>query len=96
MPFINYTQISADIDKIYEKKGVEPPVSLFPRWIAQTKLENPSQSKFTSAYMISGDSLHERQIGLAKGFPIRELKRHEMITTNDVLSVLGAQVGDQI
>ena len=96
MPFINYTQIAGDIDAIYDKKGVEPPVRLFPRWFAQTKLVNPEAGKFTSAYMIAGDSLHERKVGVAPGFPIRQLKRHEVITTNDVLSVLGAQVGDQI
>ena len=94
MPFINYTQINEDIEAIYQKKGIAPPVGLFPRWIAQTKLTNPADGKFTSAYMISGDSLHERQIGVAQGFPIRELKRHEVITTNDVMSVLGAKVGD--
>ena len=96
MPFINYTDIAADIDKIYEKKGIEPPVGLFPRWFAQTKLENPETNKFTSAYMIAGDSLHERKVGVAPGFPIRQLHRHEVITTSDVLAVLGAKVGDQI
>ena len=97
MPFINYTRIQADIDDIYAKKGFEPPVSLFPRWFAHTRLENPrDESKITWAYMIAGDSLHERKIGLAPGFPVRKLERHEAITTKDVLSVLGASVGDQI
>ena len=96
LPFVNYTQIAHDIDQIYEKKGVEPPVGLFPRWFAQTKLENPDNNKFTSAYMVAGDSLHERKQGVAPGFPIRQLKRHEAITTNDVLAVLGAKAGDQI
>lgn len=59
------------IDQIYEKKGVEPPVGLFPRWYAQTKLENLSEGKFTSAYMVAGDSLHERKVGVAAGFPVR-------------------------
>lgn len=67
---------------------------LFPRWFAQTKLMNLNKSKSTSAYMIAGDSLHERKIGHAVGFPIRQLHRHEAITTNDVMSVLGAKVGD--
>ena len=46
--------------------------------------------------MIAGDSLHERKIGHAPGFPIRQLKRHEAITTNDVMNVLGAKIGDEI
>ena len=62
-----------EIDTIYEKKGVEPPVGLFPRWYAQTKLENLSEGKYTSAYMVAGDSLHERKVGVASGFPIRQL-----------------------
>ena len=61
-----------------------------------TKLENPNVGTQTSAFMVAGDSLHERKIGLAKGFPIRELKRHEIITTTDVMSVLGTKPGDQI
>lgn len=96
MPFINYTEIKEDIDAIYDKKGIPPPVGLFPRWYAQTKLENLKDQKFTSAYMVAGDSLHERKVGVAQGFPIRQLKRDEAITTNDVLSVLGAEIGDQM
>ena len=46
--------------------------------------------------MVAGDSLHERKVGVAAGFPIRQLKRHEAITTNDVLAVLGAKAGDQV
>jgi len=46
--------------------------------------------------MVAGDSLHERKVGVAQGFPIRQLKRDEAITTNDVLSVLGADIGDQM
>ena len=46
--------------------------------------------------MVAGDSLHERKIGLAPEFPSRELARHEMITTYDVLQVLQAEVGDEV
>ena len=75
-PFINYTEVQSDIESIYKKKGVEPPVGLFPRWYAQTKLENLNAEEgklFTSAYMVAGDSLHERKVGVAAGFPIRQL-----------------------
>ena len=34
LPFVNYTEMAADIDDLYQKKGVEPPVGLFPRWFA--------------------------------------------------------------
>lgn len=94
MPFINYTYIQEDIDHIYAKKGIEPPVGLFPRWFAQTKLIN--DEKFTTAYMIAGNSLDERRKGIGMGFPIRELHRHEIITTTDVMEVLDASPGDQI
>lgn len=94
LPFINYTEISNEIDNVYAKKGIEPPVRLFPRWFAQTKLIHGN--KWTSAYMIAGDSLHERKIGHAQGFPIRQLKRHEAITTNDVMNVLGVVPGEEI
>jgi hypothetical protein len=67
-----------------------------PRWIAQTRVFNPERTFNTSSYMVAGDSIRERNIGIAPGFPIRRLKRHELITTNDIAAVLGLKQGDQI
>ena len=97
LPFVNYTEMAADIDELYQKKGVEPPVGLFPRWFAQTTLQKPENADlYTTAYMIAGDSLHERKVGLAPDFPQRQLARNELITTYDVMQVLQAEVGDEI
>ena len=46
--------------------------------------------------MVAGDSIRERNIGIAPGFPIKPLNRHELITTVDIASVLGLKVGEQI
>ena len=50
----------------------------------------------TSSYMIAGDSKLERNLGVAPGFPARELKQDELITTNDIMTVLDVKEGDVI
>ena len=50
----------------------------------------------TSSYMIAGDSKLERNLGVAPGFPSRILKQDELITTNDIMTVLGVEEGDMI
>lgn len=46
--------------------------------------------------MIAGDSKKERNIGIAPGFPVRVLKQDELITTANILTVLGVEVGEYI
>ena len=46
--------------------------------------------------MIAGNSEKERDIKLARGFPNIVLQKNEIITTNDVLNLIGAQVGDTL
>ena len=46
--------------------------------------------------MIAGDSEKERDIKLARGFPNIVLQKDEIVTTDDVLNLIGAQVGDTI
>ena len=46
--------------------------------------------------MVVGDSKLERNIGIAPGFPVRVLQQDELVTTSDILTVLGLEVGDII
>jgi hypothetical protein len=41
-------------------KEMEPPFDVFPRWIAQTKLNNEEGTKQTSAYLVAADTMLER------------------------------------
>lgn len=69
---------------------------MFPRWLAQTKISNVERTSNTSAYMVAGDSIRERNIGVARGFPINKLGRHELITTQEIAHVLGVEEGDNL
>ena len=46
--------------------------------------------------MIAGDSELERRIQIGHNFPNRILAQNEMITTTDVLQLLGQKIGDNI
>lgn len=68
VPTVNFTQLLEIQKEAY--KGRESPIELFPRWVASTKLINPSDKrKNTTANMIAGDSLLERRINVAPEFP---------------------------
>ncbi len=70
---------------------------MFPRWIAQTTLYNPSaKHKNTTAHMIAGDSHLERKINVAPEFPKSLFGRHELVTTTDVMKILGLKAGQQV
>jgi len=94
--FLNFTEIQEHIDTEYAKIGQVPEITLFPRWLAQTKIYNIDKTLNTSSYMIAGKQEMERKIGVAAGFPIDELKRGELITTKDVAQVLNADQGDTV
>ena len=69
-PFINYTEINAHMEGIYAELDKPMDVELTPRWIAQTRVFNTDRTFNTSSYMVAGDSIRERNIGIAPGFPI--------------------------
>lgn len=70
IPTVNFTELQKISYDAYEAKGHESPIELFPRWVAQTTLYNPDNKlKNTTANMIAGDSLLERKINVAPGFP---------------------------
>jgi hypothetical protein len=96
LPFVNYTEIVEHIESVYDSYGEDPPVELFPRWVAQTRIFNADHTRNTSSYMIAGDTVTERNTGMAPGFPIHKLGPKEMITTSDIASVLGVVEGDKI
>ena len=75
---------------------MEPPFDVFPRWIAQTKLSNEEGTKQTSAYLVAADTMLERQIIVGHEFPNIILQQNEMITTTDVIKLLGNEIGDKI
>lgn len=95
-PFINYTHINEHMEDVYQELDKESNIKLTPRWIAQTRIFNTERTLNTSSYMVAGDSIRERNIGIAPGFPIEKLERHELITTHDIANVLGLKIGDQI
>lgn len=60
-------------------------------------LYNPNdRSKNTTANMIAGDSKLERAINVAPRFPRNLFKQGELATTEDVVNLLGLQVGKEI
>lgn len=61
-----------------------------------SKISNPVEQKKTSAIMISGDSLLEKQMSVGSGFPQNELKQGEIIVLQDVLDVIGSKPGDKV
>lgn len=94
IPFVNYTLVEETLKNYYGDQ--EPPVELFPRWIAQTKLFNEAHSSQTGAYLVAVDTELERRIVIGHNFPNRVLGVNEMITTTDVLKLLGTQIGEHI
>lgn len=55
-----------------------------------------NKARNTTAHMIAGDSYLERKLNVAPTFPKNILGRHEMITSSDVMRILGLEEGDQI
>ena len=55
---------------------------------------NSDKTVNTSAYMIAGDTIRERNIGVAPKFPHIKMQRGEIATTKDIASVLGVKQGD--
>ncbi len=58
LPFVDFMEIKTAIKDFY--KEMEPPFDVFPRWIAQTKLNNEEGTKQTSAYLVAADTMLER------------------------------------
>jgi len=76
---------------------METPIELFPRWIAQTTLFNPTlKTKNTTAHMIAGDSHLERKINVAPEFPKILFGRSEMSTSTDVMKILDLKEGNEV
>lgn len=72
-------------------------MNIFPRWIATSYLFNPDQrTKNTTVHMVAGDSYLERKLDVAPDFPKTILKRGEIITTVDVMHILGLKEGDVV
>ena len=94
IPTVNFVELEKVIEKAYA--GVERPVEIFPRWMAQTVLYNTERTHKTQAYLIAGDQSLERNLGIAPGFPRMQLKKDEMITTTDVMSLLNLKVGEEM
>ena len=70
IPLMNFTRMVEIIDEVYTKKGIESPMNIFPRWVAQSTLVNPNKrSRNTTAHMVAGDSYLERKINVAPEFP---------------------------
>ena len=95
LPLVNFTAVQQRVKERFpdpEKQNFD----LFPRWMSQTSLYNADRTKFTSAYMVVGDSKLERNIGIAPGFPVRVLGQDELVTTSDILTVLGLEEGDTV
>ena len=96
IPTVNFTYLD-DKARDIQKRSKEQPIELFPRWVASTTLFNPvNRTSYTTAHMIAGDSHLERKIGVAPEFPKLLLQRHEMITSTDVMKILGLQEGETI
>lgn len=94
IPTVNFTELSQIAQNAYRSKGLESPIELFPRWIAQTTLFNPDfKTRNTTAHMIAGDSHLERKINVAPEFPKRTFARNELATTDDVMNILGLKEG---
>lgn len=95
-PSINFTQLDEKANRIYDKVA-NPPIELFPRWIAQTTLFNPNNVMAnTSAHMIAGDSYLERKINVAPEFPKMLPERNEIITSGDVMRILDLKEGQSV
>jgi hypothetical protein len=94
LPFVDFIEIKTAVKSFY--KDMEPPFDVFPRWIAQTKLSNEEGTKQTSAYLVAADTMLERQIIVGHEFPNIILQQNEMITTTDVIKLLGNEIGDKI
>lgn len=93
IPTVNFTALSEKANSIYANSS--HPIELFPRWIAQSTLYNPSNFVHnTSAHMIAGDSYLERKINVAPEFPKILLKRNEMVTSADVMRILNLEEGN--
>ena len=96
VPFVDFQMINNHLKDVYSSSDSEQEIDIFPRWIAMTSLYNLERSLQTSAFMIAGDSKLERNIGVAPGFSNKVLKQDEMITTDDIMTVLGLKIGDMI
>ena len=46
--------------------------------------------------MLAGDSELEMKLGVAPGFPNVKLGRNDLVTTNDVLNLIGVSEGDEV
>lgn len=96
-PTVNFTELQETVDNARINLGYESPIQLFPRWIALSTLYNPNdRSKNTTANMIAGNSKLERAINVAPRFPKNLFKQGELATTQDVVNLLGLQVGKEI
>ena len=96
LPFVDFRAIDNSLKEAYASKDSEPQIDLFPRWVAMTSIYNQDRTKMTSSFMIAGDSKLERNLGVAPGFSNRILKQDELITTNDIMTVLGVSEDETI
>ena len=94
IPFVNFTLIEETLDEYYGE--MERPFEVFPRWIAQSKIFNDEGTRQSNAYVVAVDSVLERKIIVGHNFPNMVLEQGQMITTTDVLKLLGNNIGDLI
>lgn len=94
IPFVNFTLIEETLDEYYG--DMERPFEVFPRWIAQSKILNDEGTRQSNAYVVAVDSKLERKIIVGHNFPNMVLEQGQMITTTDVLKLLGNKIGDLI
>jgi hypothetical protein len=57
---------------------------------------NDDGSKQTNAFFVAADTALERQIRIGHNFPDKILEKDQLITTTDVLKLLGLKTGDTI
>ena len=55
IPTVNFTELENISKTVYKDRGLQEPLELFPRWIAQANLINSVTRKTTSAHMVAGD-----------------------------------------
>ena len=97
IPTVNFTELEKTAIDAYSAQGLESPIELFPRWVAQSTLYNPeNKQKSTTANLIAGNSKLERKINVAPLFPKNIFAQGELATTMDVLNILGLEEGQEI